>query len=355
MHMLTGLHKEVMGALEILRDGLVKHGLEPNRCAKAIEKIGKPIGGGMPALASARVSAYKNLGIPTPELEKGLIPAPTAEGFKMDKNGWRALLNNAPIPAKSHTIESVSSAISKGNAQAFVFKDYCWTMGDNKIAVRRINDPMTPIKGIPDGELGDTIDAARKVGVPIPPFVETVALNVYGLAPLLAPFTAHVGIGSLAVQAVDENGNRVNKSVPEVLNELAGLDILGELRAGKIPDKSVPIPKSALWKNAKLTEPRGEWDNFFSHTDNEVASAMLTLHPEYEVRVLDNQIWLADPQNGIGMSAKDLSNRWNKCELKLNINGRITLAGTIDRENGRQLADTDIEFDSGERYDLPDR
>ena len=146
MHMLTGLHKEVMGALEILRDGLVKHGLEPNRCAKAIEKIGKPIGGGMPALASARVSAYKNLGIPTPELEKGLIPAPTAEGFKMDKDGWRALLNNTPIPAKSHTIESVSSAISKGNTQAFVFKDYCWTMGDNKIAVRRINDPMTPIK-----------------------------------------------------------------------------------------------------------------------------------------------------------------------------------------------------------------
>lgn len=36
MHMLTGLHKEVMDALEILRDGLVKHGLEPNRCAKAI-------------------------------------------------------------------------------------------------------------------------------------------------------------------------------------------------------------------------------------------------------------------------------------------------------------------------------
>lgn len=322
--------KEAWDALGILRDGLVKHGLKPTRCKQAIDNIGKAIGESMPALASARIAAYRHIGIPSPQLKNSIRNAPDLDLFKTDKEGWRALLSNVPITTMMHNIKDVA----KDNIK-FIASDYEWTVGQVSY-IRKINAPDSSIEDIPDGELPDLIDAARKKGLPIPPEVENIVLNVYGIAPILAPFSAKIGINSCDVAVRDSNGKIFLKSAPSILNALADVDILSQLGSDNVPSTSLPVPKTALWKYTKLLAPRSDIDNLFAHSDNEIASAILTLHPEYEVRICENSVWLANPRTGVGMPAKVLSQTWSQCELAIDNSGRIAITHK----------DRNIEFDS---------
>ena len=308
--------------LNTLKESMVRRGLLRTRCEKAFDNIGKSIGGVLPALSKARVSAYKGLGLPSPNLMDGLRVGVKAPTYTTSKDGWRALLDGIPIVVDAKRPDGATLNVPPDrteNGKAIYEKANAeWEISENGNITVKVNKQAT---GIRDLKLADALDVATKDKLPIPNKVRKVAINAYGVAPLLAPMKINPDGMVEPNWEIGYSGQPM--SIPALLKEFAGNDMLADMGAVNIPENSTPIPKGYVWRSATLVGKRDSKDSLFSHSDDEITSAMMVLHPEYETRLVQDKVWLVNAKTNMGLPTEGLSRSWNQGKFRMDRYGSL--------------------------------
>lgn len=298
---------------------LKKRGLQPDRVDSAVAAMGQAIPADSPALAKARVSAYKAIGLPTPELENGVSPARDALEISTDKEGWRNLLSNKTFLEKRNNLTydtiTLAPVRSEGKNHIYAAGDIEWSVApDNKVSVRHYEDGK-PVEIISGFDISETVARSYRRNLPIPIPIEYAAVDAYGVAPLFVGCKFNIcGIDRLGVIA--DSGAHV--PLNQVLSAFHQNDLLDVCGAHKLPDDLKEIPKEQLIRGSKYFAPMNPAELEFSNTGPEISSAMQVLHPEYAFAVDgDGKPWLFNKETRNGLPCKEIAAAWQQLQLQV--------------------------------------